>query len=154
MRRGFTLVEVLAATTLSTAIAITGGVWMMTVQRSATAVRQQSAQATATMLVITRLREDLQQATASVSQDTDTPEFLMTGNAGSMQHWVRWRVTAGSAERATRPTSGGDWVCESITAGIDAIRYECDPQGRQRVRVTAGGSTIAVPIEAARSDVP
>lgn len=157
-RRGFTLVEVLAAVTLSAALVATGGSWLLGLQRSAVSTRDQCRRQTAMASTAVRLRADTMLATPDQplgSRDGNGAWLLtITGAHGGARQCVAWSVREGRAIRAVRPLAGTRWTEEVVASGIDSLEIDTKPKGGPRLRVVAGADELSCNLVAGAADAP
>ena len=156
--RGFTLVEVLAAVTLSAALVTTGGAWLLGLQRSAVSTRDQCHRSTAIATTAVRLREDILLATLDQpmgSRDGNGAWLLtITGAHGAARQCLAWSVREGQAIRAVRPLDGLRWTEEVVASGIDSLEIDLKPKGGPCLRVTSGSEDLVCVLVAGSADAP
>ena len=156
-RRAFTLIEILAAVTLAATLVVTGGIWLLGVQRSAQATRSRCVSSAAMTTAAIRLRDDLIHATSdrSFGERDSHGAWLMTvaGREGGERHAVAWSLRDGLVSRTTQP-AGGPAASETIATGIDVLEIRTDGPEGPSLRITAGGETLALPVVPGSSRVP
>lgn len=157
-RGGMTLVEILAATALASALVVTLGWWLLSVQRAAGDIRRTAAHSTDMRIALLRLRHDLIHSTEQASPgDLPTPnrvELLVTGRDGGARRQVTWRLDGGVLRREERDPAGGPIVREIIAHGIAACALERQPDGAIALRLAAGDDQIDVPVFPAGPHAP
>lgn len=158
IRRGFTLVEILAAVTLSATLVAVGGSWLIGLQRTAVATRDQSHRCAALATTAIRLREDIRLATVDQpigSRDGNGAWLLtITGEHGAARQCVAWSVRDGQAIRAIRPLHSLNWSDEVVASGIESLDIDLKPRNGPRLRVTSGAQELVCGLVAGASDAP
>ena len=155
--RGFTLVEVLAAVTLSAALVATGGAWLLGLQRSAVSTRSQCHRSTAMATAAMRMREDIRLATPDQpvgSRDGSGAWLLtITGPHGAARQCIAWSVRDGQAIRAVRPLQSLRWTEELVASGIDSLEIDTKPKN-PRLRVASGPEELVFGLVAGAANAP
>lgn len=153
-RGGFTLIEVLAATVLTTIIALSIGTWLFRLQQSATTLQNQGHDQRGIMRLGVLLRNDLVYAALDTPLDLHRLEMLVSNPAWTSQRTVRWTLTDGIVTRSHRNPGGGPWTNETIANGVTAMEVKRDPRGRLSVHLEIGAEAMDLPVSTKGADAP
>lgn len=145
--RAFTMLEILAATTLAATLAISAGTWLVHLQKQAMDVHQQADAIRSVLVVCSQLRHDLSHADGSHAIDLRNLSMVITADANSIRQEVHWTLEDGRAIRAYRATHSATWQRDRIADHITALSASLESQtGRWHVRIADGTFDMIIPV--------
>jgi prepilin-type N-terminal cleavage/methylation domain-containing protein len=150
IRRGFTLVEVLASVALASAIAITAATWTISLHRSARRLHQAVEVESAVLRTALRLRQDVLYASADSrlgQREADGAyRFTVTTPHGSERTQVAWKQSNQVVTRSWQTIAGGPWHEETIADGIDTCTLILAAGTSPVIHVQSGDTTLSLPV--------